>query len=155
MTAKEVLIFVNKHGVVLMSGHGPVPNLAEAVAGEPIRGSWWAHPKSQAIYRAGKQVSDSGDVLVCRLVDGKITLVHKRLWPALVRLVDRLPKGWLVAVREEHTSQGRHKVTEIPLQEWIPEEVVRTAARLSEKEAVGALGEDLVKHVTMKRRRAN
>ena len=38
--------FVERHGVVLASARGPVPNVAEAVAGEPIRGSWWGHPAS-------------------------------------------------------------------------------------------------------------
>src|SRR4051794_2330166 len=30
--------------MVLQSARGPVPNLAECVAGEPIRGSWRGHP---------------------------------------------------------------------------------------------------------------
>jgi len=33
--------FVEQHGVVLEGGRGPRPNLAEAVVGEPVRGSWW------------------------------------------------------------------------------------------------------------------
>ena len=33
--------FVERHGVVLEGGRGPRPNLAEAIAGGPIRGSWW------------------------------------------------------------------------------------------------------------------
>src|SRR4030095_7234834 len=32
---------VREQGIVLQSARGPVPNLAEYVAGEPIRGSWW------------------------------------------------------------------------------------------------------------------
>ena len=28
---------------VLQAARGPAPNLAEAIAGEPIRGSWWGH----------------------------------------------------------------------------------------------------------------
>jgi len=37
--------FVETHGVVLEEGRGVRPNLAEAIAGEPIRGSWWGHKK--------------------------------------------------------------------------------------------------------------
>jgi hypothetical protein len=40
----DIIAFVRQHGVVLESRKGPVPNLAEAVAGTPIRGSWWNHP---------------------------------------------------------------------------------------------------------------
>lgn len=50
MNEGEALIFIKKHGVVLMSARGPVPNSAEAMACEPIRGSWWGHPKSRQMY---------------------------------------------------------------------------------------------------------
>jgi hypothetical protein len=42
VTPAEALAFVCTHGLVLESGTGPVPSLAAAIAGEPIRGSWWA-----------------------------------------------------------------------------------------------------------------
>ena len=41
------------------SARGPVPNLADVVAGEPITGSWWSHPASHEIYAAIQQVRDS------------------------------------------------------------------------------------------------
>jgi hypothetical protein len=65
------LAFVRKHGVVLMSARGPAPSLAEAIAGEPIRGSWWGHPMSHRMYAIFEAVRDSREVLVCRLVGGK------------------------------------------------------------------------------------
>jgi hypothetical protein len=46
MTPKQAIAFVKANGVVLESGRGAVPSLAEAIAGAPIRGSWWAHPKA-------------------------------------------------------------------------------------------------------------
>src|SRR5260370_40895545 len=100
--------FVARHGVVLASGKGPVPNLAEAVAGEPIRGSWWSHPKGSEIFLALGAVGDSPDVLCFRLVEGKITFVHKRLWPALVRLAAELGRDRLTAIKQEHTETGAH-----------------------------------------------
>src|SRR5207247_10688625 len=50
MTIDQAKSFVQKHGVVLASGKGPVPRLAEAVVSEPITGSWWSHPKAQEIF---------------------------------------------------------------------------------------------------------
>src|SRR6185503_19944407 len=47
MTIKHALDMVRRNGVMLESGTGPVPNLAELIAGEPIKGSWWAHPKTR------------------------------------------------------------------------------------------------------------
>lgn len=49
-TAEEALAFVREHGVVLASAKGPAPRLTEAIVGEPIRGSWWAHAQSHYIY---------------------------------------------------------------------------------------------------------
>jgi hypothetical protein len=46
-----------------------------------------------------RAVRDSDDVLVCRLIKGKITFVHRRLWPALVRAAGRLPSVRLRCVR--------------------------------------------------------
>src|ERR1043166_3668399 len=67
------LKFVEQHGVVLASAKGPVPNLAEQIAGEPIVGSWWSHPKAQAIFDALCAVDDSDDVRCFKLIDGKVT----------------------------------------------------------------------------------
>src|SRR5207244_10000505 len=103
MTPKQALAMVKTNGVVLESGHGPVPNLAEAVAGETIRGSWWAHAQANDIFLCSRAVRKSVDVLVCRLVGGKITYVHRRLWPALVRLAQRFDSGRLAAIQEVHT----------------------------------------------------
>jgi hypothetical protein len=60
--------------------------LVEAVAGEPVRGSWWGHPASQAIYRALESLREAPDVFLCKLLEGKQTYVHRRLWPALLRV---------------------------------------------------------------------
>ncbi len=68
------------YGMLLESAHGPLPNVAELVAGERIRGSWWAHPSSHAIFDAINALADSPDVVRLRLVGGKVTLVHRRVW---------------------------------------------------------------------------
>lgn len=140
MTPSAALAFVEKHGVVLASGKGPVPNLAEAVAGAPIKGSWWAHPKGKQIFAALGAASESPEVLVCRLAGDKITLVHRRLWPALVRLAERLPVQRLARVRQEHTAAGHHRNREEPFPDWVPAQVLREAKKLGEEQALAALG---------------
>ena len=144
MNGTAALAFVKKRGVVLMSARGPVPNLAEAIAGQPIRGSWWAHPRSRYMYRVFDTVCDSGDVLVCRLVGGKVTYVHRRLWPALVRLSSRFPKRGLAALREEHTERGLHRTVVTPFPRWVPKDVQRQAKRLTVALAERRLGHELV-----------
>jgi hypothetical protein len=61
-----------------------LPNVAGLVAGEPVKGSWWAHPKSHEIFREASKLAAHRDVLVCKLVSRKTTFVHRRLWPALL-----------------------------------------------------------------------
>ena len=141
MTAAQALAFIKETGVVLVSAKGPVPCLTEAIAGEPIRGSWWGHPKSHQIWAILEAVTDSKDVLVCRLVKGKITLVHRRLWPALARLAARFPPKRISKVSQEHTASGRHVNKELPFPRWVPAEVMKQAKSMSEAEAIAALGE--------------
>ena len=136
----RALAFVREHGIVLAAARGPVPNLVETIAGEPVRGSWWSHPKAHAIFRVLEAVYGSRQVLVCRLVNGKVTLVHRRLWPALVRVADRLPRSGLAAVREEHTADGSHRVVRTAFPRWVPGEVLRRGRRITIEEAERALG---------------
>ena len=135
-----MLAFVREQGVVLASAKGAVPRLTEAILGEAIEGNWWTHPKSRKIYGVLQAVSDSDEVLVCRLIDGKITLVHRRLWPSLVRLAERFTPEQLAQVREEHTASGRHVNREVPFPEWVPADVAEQARTLGENEAMQALG---------------
>jgi hypothetical protein len=141
MKAAEALAFVEEHGVVLASAKGPVPCLTELIAGEPIKGSWWSHPKSHQIWAILESVTQSKDVLVCRLVKGKITLVHRRLWPALARLASRFPPKRISKVSQEHTASGRHVNKEVPFPRWVPARVLKQAKAISEEEAIAALGE--------------
>ena len=140
MTPRQALAFVRKHGVVLESAQGPVPSLAEAIAGGPIRGGWWAHPSGHLIFEVTRAVRDSERVLVCRLVQGKVTFVHERVWPALVRLAPRFRRASLARISEVHTSSGRHAVQSAPFPKWVPPRVHAAGARLSEAQARRALG---------------
>ena len=140
MTTAQAFAFVRTHGVVLESASGPVPSLATAIVGEPIRGSWWGHPQSHQIFQITRAVRAAEAVLVCRLVAGKVTLVHQRLWPAVVRLGDRFPPTHVTWLVEIHTAAGYHRVAETPFPDWVPAGVLRQAAALSERDARRALG---------------
>jgi hypothetical protein len=140
VTPRQALGFVRKHGVVLEAAAGPVPSLAEAIAGGPIRGSWWAHPASHQIFEVTRMVRDSEEVLVCRVVAGKVTYVHRRLWAPLVRAAKRFPKKHLAQVQEVHTPSGRHVAKEVAFPEWVPAEVTAESSRLSEADAIQQLG---------------
>ena len=139
MTPEEAIAFIGRHGVVLEAASGTLSSLVEAIAGGAIRGNWWSHPRSKEIFGITRAVRASGDILVCRLVCAKITLVHRRLWPALVRCADRFQPGQLARLSEQHTRSGRHVVESEPFPDWVPPAVLMQSRRLSERTALDAL----------------
>lgn len=140
MPAFDPLGFVAQHGVVLASARGAVPSLAEAIAGSPIKGSWWAHARGKAIFEGLNLVADSPDVRCFKLVDGKVTFVHRRLWPALVRLAAELGAARTAEIRQEHTASGKHVDTVTKFPDWVPADVAKAAKQLSVEQARAALG---------------
>ena len=140
MDAHAALAFVREHGVVLVSAKGPAPTLADAIAGEAIKGSWWGHPQGKRIFAVLEQVSADPDVLVCRLVEGKLTLVHSRLWPALAAAAPALAPARLSRVTQQHTAGGRHVNTETPFPDWLPAHASEQAGTTSLEAALAALG---------------
>ena len=135
----EVKAALVERGVLLESARGPIPNVAELIAGEPISGSWWAHPASHAIFAAINAVAASPDVVRLRLVNGKVTLVHRRVWPLVVRLSAIIPPDWLASIEEHHTASGAHRKVETPFPEWVPAEAIEAAAQLTEEQALDEL----------------
>jgi hypothetical protein len=135
----DALRWIREQGIVLQSAHGPVPNLAEYLAGEPIRGSWWGHKAGHEIYAVLGEVLGSSHVVATRLINGKITLIHRRLWPAVVRVADRFPPARLAAVDEEHTATGAHRTRVTPFPDWVPSEDLASAANLTVGDALDQL----------------
>lgn len=140
MDAAGALELVESLGVVLVAAKGPVPRLTEAIAGEPIVGSWWGHPKGHEIYDVLQDVTASADVLVCRAVGGKVTLVHRRLWPALICAADQLGTERLARVEQEHTDMGHHVNHETPFPQWADAASMAAAASMTLHEALRQLG---------------
>ena len=135
---EEALSFVETNGIVLESAHGRVPTFADFVARERVT-RWWGHPKGQLIFTLTRAMRDSPDVLTCRFIDNKITYIHRRLWPVLVKLSSELDTARLGAIREEHLPGGKHelRVTEFP--QWVPAEVLAESKRLTRSEAQSML----------------
>jgi hypothetical protein len=136
------LAFVEQHGVVLASARGPVPSVAEAVAGQPIVGSWWAHPKGKAIFAALSELDDSDDVRCFKLIDGKVTFVHRRVWPALACLAGNgvITAERAAAIQQEHMPTGEHRNLVTPYPDWVPDDVALAAAELTIEAARAQLG---------------
>ncbi len=80
---RRVIKELDRFGI-LLEVDSRLPNVASLVAGERITGSWWTHKRSRLICRILNRFLASGDSLTVRLVSGKVTFVHRRLWADLL-----------------------------------------------------------------------
>jgi hypothetical protein len=79
---KRVLREIEKQGILLVTD--PVlPSVTGIVAGEPVSGSWWSHPRAHEIYAVLTSLEEDLGVLLVKLVSKKETFVHRSLWPQL------------------------------------------------------------------------
>ena len=135
--------WIRERGVVLASARGPVDNLAQFIAGEPIEGSWWGHPAGKAIYAILNVIEESPAIVSTRLINGKVTLIHERVWPSVVRVSDFLGVRRLAAIHSEHTASGAHRSFEVDYPAWVSSEALAAAEHLSVEEAFANLPECL------------
>jgi hypothetical protein len=68
---------------LLLDADSKFPSVTGFVAGDNVRGSWWNHPQSHEMFTLACQLHDHPDVLLVKLISGKVTLVHRPLWPAV------------------------------------------------------------------------
>ena len=133
---------MKENGVVLESAHGRVPTFVDFVAGERVT-RWWSHPKGRAMFALTREVRDSPDILTCRLINHKVTFVHRNVWSALVKLADEFDEDDLAAIREEHLPDGKHRIVVTRFPDWVPAEVVAKAKQLSAAKAKSMLDKTL------------
>jgi hypothetical protein len=89
---KLVLARLKAYGFLLESDQR-LPSVCSIVTGEPLRGSWWAHPKAQTIFQVNESLEDHADVLLTKMISGKVTWVHRQLWPELFS-IGKSKKNW-------------------------------------------------------------
>lgn len=117
---RQALEALQRFGLLLTSDQ-TLPSVASLVAGEPIRGSWWAHPAANDIYDVADLLGDHPDVIIAKLVSGKNTYVHRRLWPA-VHAIGRAREPWQIdalspmgqRLLDAVTKQGTLRTNDVP-----------------------------------------
>lgn len=76
---KTILHTLKRLGLLLETD-ARLPSVASLIAGEPVRGSWWSHASGQKIFATLGQLEDHREVMFTKLISGKVTLVHRKLW---------------------------------------------------------------------------
>jgi hypothetical protein len=73
MSSESVSVFakLKDHGLLLQTDAN-LANVCALVAGAPVRGSWWAHPRSHEIFRVTRELAEHPDVLVNKLISGNL-----------------------------------------------------------------------------------
>src|ERR1044072_7462447 len=61
-----------------------VTNVVTLLTGEAISRSLWSHPKGRLIFAVMSDLSEHPDLLFTKLLNGKVTLTHRKLWPAFL-----------------------------------------------------------------------
>lgn len=78
--SKRVLEELERRELLLQAGR-EFASVANLVTGEEIRGSWWAHPRSNLIYWVCQDLEAHPRVAEARLLAGKVTHLWQTLWP--------------------------------------------------------------------------
>jgi hypothetical protein len=79
-----VLAVLAEHGLLLLQDPR-LPSVVALVAGEASpRASWWSHPKARVMFAVLRALGEHEDVLFTKLLLGKVTLVHRALWPGFL-----------------------------------------------------------------------
>src|SRR5438128_2660867 len=79
----EVLDALSRTGLLLKQDKQAF-NVVSLLTGETLRSSWWSHPRGRLIFAVLSELDDHLDVLFTKLLDGKVTLAHRTLWPAFL-----------------------------------------------------------------------
>jgi len=109
---------------LLLETDARLPSVAGLIAGEPVRGSWWTHPRSHEIFAVLQRLADHKDVLITKLVSGKVTFVHRKLWPDILS-IGSAREGWQVrglspSARVLLKMIDRHRESRSDRLEWPP-----------------------------------
>jgi hypothetical protein len=82
-TAQRVLEALAEWGLLLEQDK-ELPNVVTLLTGQSLRTSWWSHPRARVIFATLTELARHPDVLFTKLLYGKVTLLHRRLWPSFL-----------------------------------------------------------------------
>lgn len=85
MTIEDLLERLQEFDL-LLDTDPKLPSVTGLVAPDTGGRSWWTHPLAKQMYRLACALGDHPDVLVAKLISGKVTSINRPLWPAIVAI---------------------------------------------------------------------
>ncbi len=82
---RTVLTELRRDGLLLESDR-KFPSVVNLVLHENVQGSWWAHKDVALVFGILTRLKYDPEALVTKMVSGKVTFVHRRLWPDLLAI---------------------------------------------------------------------
>ena len=140
-TEHDALELIRQRLVVTEVPATGTTSLVEAVAGGPVHGSWRTHAKGRLMYRLGRILRASNEVLSVRLVEGKVAFVDSSLWAVVYRVA--MEPSRRRRSLEGLSSQARALLTAVER-----DKVVRLGKDSEWTKAREALEERLLVHVS-------
>ena len=139
----NLLDAIAEHGLLLLQDK-KLANAVTFMTGERLKGSWWSHPRAHEIFRTLESLPDD-QVIATKLAGGRVTFVHRSLWPDLLAIAKSGDLRQDEREYEVHTESGRHEKRFEPWDVWAKREKVRptkdvAAARERLEVAVVAIG---------------
>jgi hypothetical protein len=135
---KRIIALLEANGVLLLTD-SKMPSLTTIVAGKPVQGSWWGHPQGSIMYNLSISLLDRPHVLAVKLIDGKVTFVHQRLWNALYA-IGSSREDWQTQGLSKEALQLLHQIdsnetlrADRPGLSMTPSEIGKLANRLEQR----------------------
>ncbi len=111
-SAAALIAELDRRGLLLLQDTR-LPDAIAVLTGKKASGSWWSHPESGQLFTILEQAAQHPDVVVAKLVGGKLTFVQRRLWPALLGIASAR-EPWQTADLSAETLKLLHALEQQP-----------------------------------------
>ena len=104
---KKIYKYLQENKIVLLQDKS-FPNIVTYIVGRKIKGSWWGHPLANPIYNGLNWLEKNKIFLSVKLIDGKVTYLHKSLISDFYSIVKK-PRDWqLKNLKEDDLKMLQH-----------------------------------------------
>ncbi|TCA01027.1 hypothetical protein [Rhizobium leguminosarum] len=96
--------YLIQNGIIPLSPTKGLVSIVDLILGPGVPGNWWGHQNANLAYNAYSELANDPDIIVMKLVDYKVTLVHRTLWDCIFRVA--LDNGRITWRKKSLSPQG-------------------------------------------------